>query len=397
MINTLTPTRDCCYTCFKAAAFCICDGIVPVDNKTRIVIVQHKCERLHPIGTARIASLGLLNTELKVVWPDKDNKFTFEPGELKNPGLLFPGLGATDLAAVPAEQRPGELMVLDGTWGDVRKLYKDNPWLEQLPRYRLSPTVPSRYRIRKEPDEESISTIEAIVQSLGILEPETPGLNELIEVFEAMIDRQIEHVRTLPRGMIAHRIKHPRNRERRSVPEELSGPLRNLVIADGESIPWRGKKRALIRWSAFRTRDGSVFDQFMIPREGSMLTDDHLHHMGLCRKDMRAAVSPKEFEKRWNDFITSDDILVTWNKGVLDWLDDMVASSHRTFFLKEAYCNTRGGKCGHLKNVIQAHDLSLPAIQLRGRAARNLSQTLAMAMYLNQLSASSPETWKDLP
>ncbi len=391
MKNTPTspPARDFCYVCYKAAGFCICDGIVPVENSTRIVIVQHKCERFHHIGTVRIASLGLKNMELKVVWPDKDGRFTFELQGMKAPGLLYPGPGAIDLATVNTEQGPRELVLLDGTWRDVQKLYTSNPWLEELPRYSLSPAVPSRYRIRKEPNDQSISTIEAIVQSLGILEPDTPGLHTLIDVFEAMIDRQIEHIRTLPEGTGMSRSKRRRTRARRTIPPELKGPLRNLVIVHGESVPWMGSKRALIRWSAYRTDDGSVFDQFLIPREGSRLTDDQLVHMGLSREDMNNAVLPEEFERLWNEYLTPGDILVTWNKGVLDWLGGVVVNNQRSFFLKEAYCNSRGGKCGHLQDLVLAHGLRLPAIQIKGRAASRLSETVAMARYLSQLTLES--------
>lgn len=392
-----TPVRDVCYTCFKAASSCICDGIVPVNNRTRIVIVQHKCERLHPIGTARIASLGLQNMDLRIVRPDKEGKFTFVLDEMKSPGLLFPGPGATDLAAIPEEQRPGELVLLDGTWGDVRKLYKHNPWLETLPRYSLHPEVPSRYRIRREPNDQSISTIEAIVQSLGILEPETPGVQTLIHVFENMIDHQIECVRTRPPGPSRYYNRRSRNRDRRSVPEELKGSLRNLVIVDEESVPWSGKKRELIRWFAVRPRDGSVFDQFITPREGSTLTDQHLNHMGLCREDMSMTVGLEELATLWNDFITPEDILVTWNKGVLDLLDDNVRNTQKCFYLKEAYCNTRGGKCGHVKDVIQAHGLELSNVEIKGRAARKISSTLAVTLYLNQLSRTDPDSREDLP
>jgi DTW domain-containing protein YfiP len=389
--------RDVCHTCRKAASSCICEGIVPVENRTRIVIVQHKCERSHPIGTARIASLGLRNMELRVVWPDGANGFTFELDELENPGLLFPGPGATDLATVPAEQRPRELVVLDGSWSDGRKLFKDNPWLEHLPQYSLNPTVPSRYRIRKEPNLASISTIEAVVQALGILEPDTPGLQALIRVFESMIDRQIECARTRPPGPSRYHNRRSRNRDRRSVPRELTGSLRNLVIVDEESVPWKGKKRELIRWFAVRPRDGSVFDQFLTPREGSTLTEDHLNHMGLCRDDMNMTVLPEELGRLWNEFITPEDILVTWNKGVLNLLDDHVDNCQKSFYLKEAYCNTRGGRCGHLKDVVRAHGLPLSNLQLKGRAARKLSSTLAVTIYLNQLSRTSPDHREDLP
>ncbi len=389
--------RDVCYTCFKAADFCICDGIVPVDNRTRIVIVQHKCERSHPIGTARIVSLGLRNTELRVVWPDKDSRFTFELDQLEHSALLFPGPGATDLADVPVDQKPRELVVLDGTWSDVNKLFKNNPWLKELPRYSLSPTVPSRYRIRKEPNAESVSTIEAIVQALQLLEPETPGLQSLIHVFEAMIDRQIECARSRPAGPGRPGTARSRNRERRSLPRELAGPLRNLVIVDEESVPWNGKKRELVRWSAVRIDDGSLFDQLVTPREGSTLTDDHLKHMGLCRDDMKKNVVPQEFARRWMNFITPGDILVTWNKSALDLLDENVGNVQKSFFLKEAYCNTRGGKCGHLKDVVRTHDLPLPAMDLKGRAAGKLSSTLAVTRYLNQLAESASDSPEEIP
>jgi DTW domain-containing protein YfiP len=105
--------------------------------------------------------------------------------------LLFPSTDARDLRTLSPEEHPRGLVVLDGTWSQVRSLYRENPWLDALPHLALSPAAPSRYRIRRAPRPEYVSTIEATVAALRILEPDTPGLNGLLEAFDSMIEAQI--------------------------------------------------------------------------------------------------------------------------------------------------------------------------------------------------------------
>jgi len=377
--------RRFCHNCRKAAPFCICGEIVPVENRTRIVIAQHKCERDHPIGTVRIASLGLLNSETRVVWPDNEGRFAFGPIEMERPGLLYPGPGVTDLADVPAEARPHELLLLDGTWRDAQKLYRDNPWLRQLPRYSINPAAPGRYRLRREPNNRSLSTIEAIVQALATLEPETPGIGTLTDVFETMIDRQIIEMRIRARGPETSRYhKRSRIRASRTLPDALKGSLDSLVIGAGESVPWQGRKRALIRWFACRLEDGAIFDRFLVPCAGATVTDDHLNLMGLQRTDLTQAVTTEGFAREWGTFLRPGDTLTTWNQSVLDMLGRLVAMPREHFALKEAWCNNRGGKCGHLKQLVREHEIPLPEMPLTGRAARYLSEAIGVARYLNR-------------
>ncbi|HHH10935.1 MAG TPA: DTW domain-containing protein, partial [Sorangium sp.] len=54
-----TLARPFCYRCHKPAVTCICARVKRVDNRTKIWLLQHPRERFHPIGTARIARLGL--------------------------------------------------------------------------------------------------------------------------------------------------------------------------------------------------------------------------------------------------------------------------------------------------------------------------------------------------
>ena len=122
----------------------------------------------------------------------------------RGPGaaLLFPGPSAIDLAELPPDQRPDPLVVVDGTWPNARRIVRLNPWLSELPRVALSPSAPGNYRIRQaRRPEVQLSTVEAIVAALRLLEPDNEEPLQLLQAFDTMIDRQIE----LSRGGIRPR------------------------------------------------------------------------------------------------------------------------------------------------------------------------------------------------
>ena len=183
-----TPVRVTCYRCHKPELTCICAAVPRVANRTGIWLLQHKRERHHPIGTARIVELGLARVRCDVCYEPQ----AVPPTEVsEGMAVLYPGRGAVPLAQLDPTHRPDTLVVLDGTWRHAHNLYRDNPWLQRLPRYGLNPDSASRYRIRREPSLDCLSTIEAVVEALRILEPETEGLDGLLGAFDAMIDVQI--------------------------------------------------------------------------------------------------------------------------------------------------------------------------------------------------------------
>jgi hypothetical protein len=168
---------------------CICGDVVAVGNRTPVVIVQHPRERRHPFGTVRIARLGLRRVDVHVASSTLADCVVCPPCAPPGAALLFPAPDATPL---DANAHPSALVVVDGTWPTARRLVRDNAWLQQLPRVRLSPSRPGRYRIRRAPRPGfQLSTIEAVVEALRILEPDTHGLDGLLTAFDCMIDRQI--------------------------------------------------------------------------------------------------------------------------------------------------------------------------------------------------------------
>src|SRR5690606_2788034 len=73
----------------------------------------------------------------------------------------------------------------------AKNLLRDVPRLGALRRVKFRPASPSTYRIRREPQADYLSTIEAVSHVLSCLEPETPRLFELTRAFNRMIDRNI--------------------------------------------------------------------------------------------------------------------------------------------------------------------------------------------------------------
>lgn len=181
--------RAQCPRCLRPQDHCLCALIPALPSRSHVLILQHPSEVGHALNTARLAALGLIDSELLVgeVFEDLAQK-------LRLPGyracLLFPGEEAAVLEPYAEEQQPLLLVVPDGTWRKAKKLLHLNPLLAALPRVSLNAVAPSRYRLRKAPAAGALSTIEAIAQALELLEAPA-SFAALLRPFDALIEGQI--------------------------------------------------------------------------------------------------------------------------------------------------------------------------------------------------------------
>lgn len=179
-------SRSQCPRCQRPSSHCLCALIPSITNDTAVLILQHPSESGHALNTARLAALGLTNAELRI-----GERFEDLPADdgVEN-YLLFPGervIGVCDLAQASG---PLRLIVPDGTWRKARKLLHLNPGLASLPRATLPEGLVSRYRLRKAPMPGALSTLEAIVTALNLLEGDH-RFDALLKPFDAMIEAQI--------------------------------------------------------------------------------------------------------------------------------------------------------------------------------------------------------------
>lgn len=376
--------RSVCYRCLKPTVTCICSLLTRVDNRTGIFIVQHPREHLHPIGTARLAALGLRDVRVDVMW-DAGTRDVSPPAWLpESAALLYPARGARELGALSPAERPKHLVVIDGTWHTARTLFRDKSWLKALPCYRLAPAAASRYRIRREPSHEALSTIEAIVEALRALEPETPHLDSLLGAFDSMIDRQLYYVQ---RGNSDPRTKKKRPRAWRRVPRALMEDFPRLVVGYGESSRSdpRGP-RELVQWTAVAIASGQTFERLIRPSFG-LPSKTHLDHMGLGGADFEGAVSVDSFEREWSEFLERcgpRPLVAAWNQTTLDVLAAATGGAPSRVSLKSAYRSARGGGSGSLDDVVLRENVRATAFPFRGRAAVRLARAVAIARDLNE-------------
>lgn len=182
-------SRPQCPRCLRPLSHCLCALIPSLDSRTKVLLLQHPSEVNHALNTARLAAAGLINAQLRVgeVFDDLA-RWLNQPGYQAR--LLFPSPTAQVLQPYAPSEEPLLLVVPDGTWRKARKLLHLNPLLAALPRVTLAAGGVSRYRLRKAPGPGALSTLEAIVQALQVLEAPT-SFEPLLRPFEALIDGQI--------------------------------------------------------------------------------------------------------------------------------------------------------------------------------------------------------------
>ncbi len=158
-----------CPRCALQLAVCACPLLRPLPVRTRFVVLRHVREAQKSSNTARWAALLIPGCELRR-WSGRLDAEQLR--ELATPGnwLLFPGESP---AAVPlsAGPRPERVVVLDGTWRQVRRMLRSLPALQALPRLSVAPR-PARVRLRAAPSPTHLSTLEAMSSAVRVLEGE---------------------------------------------------------------------------------------------------------------------------------------------------------------------------------------------------------------------------------
>ena len=284
--------RNICYRCDRVQDLCVCADIQPVANRTPVTILQHPRERRHPVGTARFLRLGLQQAQLQVCW----DLAVAPPAPMGELGLLFPSLRAQNLAddaCVP----PRHLVVVDGTWTQAKSLLRANPWLQQVPHFRITPDGIDRYRIRKEPRVGYTSTVEATVQALTLIEPQTQGLEALIDAFSRMIDRQVGHIDQIRAGRrrrLRPHVQHP-------VPAAFSAETAARAVVVYVEVTHRKPHAEIVYLTAVHVATGAVFAQTVLP-DASFPPLANLWHLDLPEGVFAQGMGRAALNDAWQAF-----------------------------------------------------------------------------------------------
>ena len=304
-----------CARCRRPTAMCYCALAPRLPTRTRVLLLQHTRERDMAHGTARMASLCLPQAELHVGvdWGGRAPVVRALADPARPAILLYPGPDAVDILAAPPTG-PVTLVVVDGTWAQARRVVRDNPILQALPRYGFVAPTPSRYRLRREPAAAYCSTIEALAHVLGVLEGDPARFQALLAPFEAMIDAQLACEASGPAQR--HRPMRPRPAARVAVPTLITERWADLVCVVGEPDAWPmhlGAARPadrLARWLACRPSTGEVFDQ--IAAVPAPLAPSTLAMSELTSAQLAAGATLAELRAGFAAFVRPTDVVCAW-------------------------------------------------------------------------------------
>lgn len=161
---------------------CLCAEIPAVATRTRIVIVRHHLEQHRSSNTARLAHLALPNST--IVEHGGLGGLAKLP-DLTGAWLLYP-LGEP-MVETPVEP-PAQLIVLDASWSQARRMYRKLPAVRGLPILRLPEMPMAAARMRASPGPGQVSTIEAIAGALRLLEGDAAAA-PLERLFDVAVER----------------------------------------------------------------------------------------------------------------------------------------------------------------------------------------------------------------
>lgn len=388
--------RVVCPACGRPESVCYCRHVTPVETKTRVVVLQHPCERNKPIGTAKMATLCLPGSELHegVRWDAAalDRVLEDPSGRDRRAVLLYPGAGAIDVMR-DAPRGPVTLVVVDGTWWQAKKLVRENPRLASLPRYAFTPNEPSEYRIRREPKESYVSTIEALVHVLGALEGSPSRFLPLLVPFRAMIDAQI----ACEREFHGSRIRHARMKKRprrAAVPPEFSARQRDIVCVVGEANAWpyRARERGavyedeLVHWVGHRVATGETFERVVAPL--SPLAPRTSSYTELSNDELVAGGRLADAVTDWRTFIRDTDVVCFWGHyGAALFATSGGYLPATRIDLRTAARTFAKARVGTLDEFLARIDLLVSGAVGRGRAGRRLAQLSAITSHFAALAA----------
>lgn len=382
--------RNVCSRCRRPESVCYCDQLPVIDTRTRVVLLQHARERRVAIGTARMAHVALKNSELLVGVDFNDNKRLQElAAHPERVVFLYPGEGIPtprELEGPP----PEVLVVVDGTWPQSKKLLKMNPLLGSFRRVGLLPEKPSNYRIRKEPAEHCLSTIEAVVQCLDGLEGNGAALQPMLEAFARMVDFQLEGEKsrtTPPRRRI---FKGPRPEP--TLPEVFTQQPERLVCVYAEANAYprgSGFEPELVQLVAVRPATGERIELFAAPR--NPLAANVPAQLEVPPEALLNAPPIHALLERMRAFSREGDVTFSWGYFSLDLLrhEGLTVAPHQE--ARRVASQFVKGRLGSLEQAAERIDpAGDPSAWAHGRAGGRIRALERIAERLLASSAKRP-------
>lgn len=182
-----------CARCLFPPAECLCPEVTRVETRTRFLLLRHASELKRPTNSGRWAALALARSRLvdyALPGAEPDLSALREPGTV----VLFPSPHPAPIVPLPRQ-----VVVLDATWAQARRMIQRVSALQTLPRLSVPPrALRAVDPIRRPTVKGGLSTLEAIAGALHLL-----GEAEAARALEALHAAALDRSWRLRRGPAA--------------------------------------------------------------------------------------------------------------------------------------------------------------------------------------------------
>lgn len=203
-LTGILDPRQMCYSCIRPTSHCICSFVKPFTAHCNFLLLQHPHERKKYYSTAKLVQKSIINS--KIIRGITFNKAEIEQAlEGRKPYLLYPGEDAKFCKSGDLNEND-TVIVIDGTWVEARKIVYRNLFLQSLPKLSFKEKIISQYKIRKQPKEFCLSTLECIVHLLKLSasgnehQAKIKDYDSLFEGFNQMVDKQLNYFPRMQKG-----------------------------------------------------------------------------------------------------------------------------------------------------------------------------------------------------
>ncbi len=176
----------------------MCEHIHNVKTKTKFVILMHPKEfKKVKNGTGHLTHLALQNSELFVGVDFSNHQKINEIIESYDSYVLYPSKEALNISRTnPHSKRDMAIFIIDSTWSCSVKMLRESKNLQALRHMSFDSVKLSQFKIKQQPAEFCLSTIESTLSVLELLNKyeieniEKNDLEEFLNPFEQMIEYQ---------------------------------------------------------------------------------------------------------------------------------------------------------------------------------------------------------------
>jgi len=199
-MQTLQGIREKCYKCYRPKSSCMCLHVESFDTNTQFVILMHPKEfKKTKNNTGRFTHLSLKNSKIFVGDDFTQHKEINEIIANTKAFVLYPSKNSLNLSTTPLHvEGKITIFIIDSTWSCSVSLLRKSTNIKALPYISFTSTKLSQYKIKEQPQEYCLSTIEStlcvleLLNKQGIEQIEQNSLDKFLNPFHKMIEYQLK-------------------------------------------------------------------------------------------------------------------------------------------------------------------------------------------------------------